>query len=82
MLAAVKVFVLVKIIPGDLTTMAPKRLGCCAFREDHLMSVELDAEILDGFRRLCIVIERDRTFIDKMFHRDKKPVNKKGVFLR
>src|SRR5258705_7970741 len=75
MLPAVKVLVVAKIIPGDLTTPVSKRLGCHAFREDHFMSVKLDAEILDGFGRFCIVVERDRTSIDKVLHGDKKPVN-------
>ena len=75
MLAAVKILVVAKVIPGDPPTPVLKRLGGRAFREDHLMSVELDAEILDGFGHLCIVVERDRTSIDKMFHGDKDPVN-------
>jgi hypothetical protein len=82
MLAAVKVLVIYKIIPGDLTAAVSKRLGCRAFREDNFMGVEFDAEILDGFGHLCIVIEGDRTPIDKMFHGDKNPVDQEAVFLR
>lgn len=82
MLIAVKALVVGKIIPGDLITRVSKQLGCRAFREDHLMIVELHAEVLDGFGHLCIVVERDRTFIDKMFHGDQDPVDQKGVFLR
>ena len=75
MLTAVKVLVIRKIIPGDLTTGVSKQLGRSAFREDHLVIVELHAEILDGFGHLCIVIERDRTSIDKMLYGNQDPVD-------